>query len=631
MSPERLRGPALGKAGGAALLVLLSLALYWPRATWFQSDDFVAVTYAQDPARVAADFTGAQYGLRTVALFWRPLITASFGLEAWLFGADPWGYHLDNCLVHGLNTLLVLLVLAGAVGWAWAFRAALLWALHPAHAGSVLWAVGRVDVHATFWILLSLVLHQRWQRGAGGRLPALGALALGLATKELALCQPLLAACLALGGRARAAGSLRARLRAIPGEAWPYAALVAAWLGWRYFLFGAFMGGYGGGPSGLESLWRDVPLWIGRLLVPLGSPLGGRALGFDPLPAALAVGGAWLLLALRGRRAAERRIGPGLALGVLWCLAASIPLFGFFQHTDNLKHLRLFYLPLAGLMLVAAAGGWKPTLIALLALLPVHLPVRADYKEAWASNRRVHTGIAALAARMRPEEPLFVAGLAFERGVALEMHLGPDRLLLPPFGPGLPRLYPWRPLAPDSAHLQWEPDAFGYPLTQFIDAAAGAGPLRREVPGRPGALFDLDSDLPRRIGFEELYPLGLDPGAPGSGDLRLRPIPPAPGHYRVLILTGHGYTACEIESDASGALSLRRILCAPSTRDGKGDYVAFQLALALDIDREPLFLALVQRLDRPGGAPVAAARRPFPLAFAPSALEFFVPGLGRRR
>ncbi len=173
-------------------LLLLSFLVYFPLNTWFQSDDIVGATYAHEFSNVIHDFFGPQYGLRNTVLFWRPLITASFWLDQALFGSNPFGYHLNNTIVHALNTLLVWLVLWRFIGNKWAFRATLLWALHPALAGSVLWAAGRVDVHSCFWILLSLLFHIRWLEGKGTRIPGMIFFALGLATKELAIFLPLM-------------------------------------------------------------------------------------------------------------------------------------------------------------------------------------------------------------------------------------------------------------------------------------------------------------------------------------------------------------------------------------------------------------------------------------------------------
>ncbi len=614
------------RAVQAALLVLLSLLLYWPLGTWFQSDDFIAVTYARDPAHLAHDFLGAQYGLQGHVLFWRPLVTASFGLEAWLFGAHPFGYHLDNTLVHGLNTLLVLLVLSRLLSWSWALRATLLWALHPALAGSVVWTVGRVDVHSTFWILLGLALHLRWEEGRGSRLPAMGAFALGLATKEMALAFPFMIGALALvrGWAAGRRGDLHEALR----HAVPYLALLFPYFALRLVLFGNLVGGYAG-PSGLPTLPHDFSIWLGRLLLPLGSPLGDRVLGAGALWTAWAAGGFWLFLTLQQwKRYPQPGRAEKMVLGLAWFLAASIPLYSFFQYLEDMKILRLFYLPLAGLMAAGAAGGWRPTLLLALLMVPVHLPVRSDMARAMAFNRTAHLGILSKARELGGKAPIFVEGLPACRGMGLEFALGADRLLLPPFGPGGPRLLPWRTLARGPGHLAFTPEETGYPWKRILVVGPGGKVSLKQLSPPPLPQFRLLPRFPARLDYRALYPLGLPPGTPGSGDYLIGTAPPGPGRYRVLLFMGQGYTACEVDSDRQGALSLREILKAPSTRSGRGDFVAFQVAVGLDVDLDPRPLVLVERIAPRTGKPAALPDRLLLLPFHRSALDFF---LGKKR
>ncbi len=611
----------------ATLLVLLSLALYWPLGTWFQSDDFIAVTYAHDLSHVIHDFLGAQYGLQGHALFWRPLITASFWVESHLFGGNPFGYHLDNTLVHGLNTLLLLLVLARLLGWKWAFRAALLWALHPALSGSVVWTVGRVDVHSTFWILLGLAFHLRWEEGRGSRLPAMAAFALGLATKELALAFPLLVGALALvkGG----ALGRRWNLHEAARQTAPYLALLFPYFLLRWILFGSLIGGYSG-PSGLPSLPHDFSIWLGRLLLPLGSPLGNRVLGAGALWTAWAAGGFWLFLTFQQlKRYPESGKPEKMLLGIAWFLAASVPLYTFFQFLGDLKIFRLFYLPLAGLMAAGAAGGWRPTLLLLLLMLPVHFPVRSDMAAAMAFNRKAHLGILAMAREMKGPDPIWVEGLPAARGMGLEMALGPDRLLLPPFGPpGAPRLLPWRPMARGPGHLAWTPEETAFPLDRILSVSPSGEVGRKALPSRPLARFRLVPGWPERLDYQALLPLGYPPGSGKARDYTLATDPPAPGRYRILLFMGQGYTACEISSDREGRLSLREILKAPSTRSGDGDFVAFQVAVGLDVDLDPRPILFAEGIDPSSGRPLALPENLPVVPFDRSALSFF---LGRKR
>ena len=123
--------------------------------------------------------------------FYRPLITFSFWLEQAVFGADPLVAHVVNTLAHATSAVLLGALGARLVGPLRGFLAGLLWALAPTHAGSILWAVGRVDSHTTVWVLATLLLVTRWVDGRRRALPlALATAACALCSKESALVLP---------------------------------------------------------------------------------------------------------------------------------------------------------------------------------------------------------------------------------------------------------------------------------------------------------------------------------------------------------------------------------------------------------------------------------------------------------
>ena len=247
------------------MIALLVAAVWWPQSTYWQSDDWIAVQYAADPLRALSDFWGNQYGLGGVVWFYRPLVTLSFALDTAIGGGDPLVSHLVNAIAQGLGAMCLGLVVGRFLGPGAGWWSALIWGTSPVHAGSVLWAVGRVDSHCVPWMLLSAVLLIRWHDGKQKtRLGALLAFAAALSTKELAFVTPGIAAvlCFALAEPGR-------RLRAAATGSWPFFAVLTGCLVWRYVLFGRLLGGYSGGLSDPAAMLLGLGTWTQRELNPL--------------------------------------------------------------------------------------------------------------------------------------------------------------------------------------------------------------------------------------------------------------------------------------------------------------------------------------------------------------------------
>uniref|UniRef100_A0A8C5E4G3 dolichyl-phosphate-mannose--protein mannosyltransferase n=1 Tax=Gouania willdenowi TaxID=441366 RepID=A0A8C5E4G3_GOUWI len=96
----------------------------------------------------------------------RPLCTLSFRLNYTLHGLRPWGYHLLNVVLHGLVTALFSALSRSLLGSGlWSLLAGLLFASHPVHTEAVAGVVGRADVGAAFFFLLSLLCYIRRHTG----------------------------------------------------------------------------------------------------------------------------------------------------------------------------------------------------------------------------------------------------------------------------------------------------------------------------------------------------------------------------------------------------------------------------------------------------------------------------------
>ncbi|MCA9011163.1 MAG: tetratricopeptide repeat protein [Planctomycetaceae bacterium] len=110
--------------------------------------------------------------LRTLSGLWRiwtstdatpqyyPMVFSSFWLEYHLWKLNPLGYHVNNVLLHALNSLLLyrLLLRLNVRG---AFWAAIIFGVHPVHVESVAWITERKNVLSAFFYLLAF--HGYWR------------------------------------------------------------------------------------------------------------------------------------------------------------------------------------------------------------------------------------------------------------------------------------------------------------------------------------------------------------------------------------------------------------------------------------------------------------------------------------
>jgi len=94
-----------------------------------------------------------------------PLTYLSWAVEFHYVRLEPYLYHLNNLILHLLNTGLVyafILLLAGRLEIA--FITAILFGIHPMHVESVAWITERKDVLYTFFFLLSLLCYTKYAK-----------------------------------------------------------------------------------------------------------------------------------------------------------------------------------------------------------------------------------------------------------------------------------------------------------------------------------------------------------------------------------------------------------------------------------------------------------------------------------
>jgi len=461
---------------------------WWPGGLEFRSDDYLAVAWASKPAHVAHDFVGPQYGVPRLALFYRPLITASIAFDTWLGGAKPFVPLLANLIVHIVNCGLLFLLLRTVVSPTAAFAGMAAWSLHSGHTEAISWMVGRVDVYPTLFYLGCLVCDARARNGHRWFAPAAWVCCgLALMTKELALTLP--GALLLVRGP-----KSWTELRHALSEIAPYLWILSGFLAVRYLTLGEAIGGY----EATQISWLAPldPLWPRQL-----RPGEFSLLLATPYVVALAC----MVPALRRNR---RLIVTLAALAVVTALPSA-------GSAGTSKPERYNYLPNAAIMGLLAAGGPVPPVLAMLSELGVGCTRRTELREVCGQVHAIRDRTEqALSASRAGDQPVFVAAPDSIHGF-VAFAVGFDRLGRPPF---------WsvaRPLLPARAIFSGEPEQ--RPRAELGRAApfyAGPEPLDA------AALYRVNAGLPAGIGLEGI----------------------AGARYLVTIATAQGWLRCAVQA-----------------------------------------------------------------------------------
>ncbi len=301
---------------------------HWPQALW---SNWVDLT----------EHDGEEWQeIRLASQTWRPLMTASFLADRWLWGRWAPGYHAQNVLIHLLSVLLFASLLREVWGRNdLAFTAAGLFAVHPLTT-QPMWILGdRAEAYCFAFVLSALWLAVRARRGIARRgawLGVMGLLAAALACKEMAITFP---GTLLLTDLFAWRSSWRAWRRSLlqwtnVARAAGIAAILLGYLGYRAFLFGG-MGGYSShshlSTRYLVSVMEQNMRWLWLWDLP-----GPDWLGKTLLVVTLS------LLLIPGRH-------PAVRWGLIWLFLTLTPV-------HNLLQKWYLYAPLAGWSAAVAAA-----------------------------------------------------------------------------------------------------------------------------------------------------------------------------------------------------------------------------------------------------------------------------------
>lgn len=178
-------------------LVVMTLVAYYPlRENDFVNFDDPAYVYNNRTVKKGLTAQNVAWAFKTTTLTnWHPLTWLSHLTDVQLFGLRPAGHHATSFLLHLVNVILLFGVLYLMTSHVWpSFFVAAVFAVHPLNVESVAWVSERKNVLSTLFLLLTIWAYIRYARQPGRLkyLLVIGMFILGLMTKPMLVTLPVL-------------------------------------------------------------------------------------------------------------------------------------------------------------------------------------------------------------------------------------------------------------------------------------------------------------------------------------------------------------------------------------------------------------------------------------------------------
>jgi protein O-mannosyl-transferase len=362
-----------------AALLVLTLALYW-RVGHYDFINFDDNGYVTDAAHVQAGLTWKSIGwaFTTGAMVnWHPLTWISYMADATFLRARPGPMHLENAIIHAINSALLFVLLKSMTGQRWPSAwAAAMFAWHPLHVESVAWISERKDVLSTFFMLLCILAYVRYVRrpSVGSYSLSLAMLALGLLCKPMIVTLPFVLLLLDFWPLRRLSDPSTSPPRILSRN--PRNALLIEKLPMFFVISLDSAAAFWVQFIGHSVVTTDsIPLqlrlanaivsyvkYLQATILPLGLAL------FYPHPGTLPTGHisaanivAWVAVLVIVSLVAvlSRRAMPWILVGWLWYLGTLVPVIGLVQVGGQARADRYTYIPLVGVFIAAGwLGAW---------------------------------------------------------------------------------------------------------------------------------------------------------------------------------------------------------------------------------------------------------------------------------
>ena len=303
----------------------------------------------------------------------RPVVNLSLAINYAIGGLAVDGYHVVNLVLHMLaalalfalarRTLLLPTLSAqfGAAATELALAVALLWAIHPLQTESVTYIVQRAEAIVGLFYLLTLYCFLRGATSARGSpwyAAAVGACALGMASKEVMVSAPLM---VFLYDRTFIVGSFRESLRRRWGL---WLALAATWV---LLALLHHMSGNRGGSAGFGlgiTVWQyartqfgciihylRLAFWPSPLVLDYGYPLARTAVEIVPY--------ALVVFALMAATVAGLIVRPKWGFLGTWIFAILAPTSSIVPLATQTEAEHRMYLPLAAVVALVVLSAYR--------------------------------------------------------------------------------------------------------------------------------------------------------------------------------------------------------------------------------------------------------------------------------
>lgn len=273
--------------------------------------------------------------------FCRPLLNISFLIEKYIYGINPWGYHLTNIIIHIFAVFSIFLLLSLKYDNKKVFLVSILFACHPALTQAVVWIPGRNDSILTAFVVMSFYFLIRYLDNKKNIYLVLHIFLYicSLLTKETAVMVPFFY-CMYLLFKKQ---SIKTNI-----------VFIAVWLsgGISYFLYRSFVLNYQTYSYSVSDMFgvffKSLPAttkYIANIFFPLNLSVFPSTVEVNYLLAGV-VFFIFILLAVVAERQYDKRV---LLFGILWFVVFLLPTFVM---PDNQFYDHRIYLPMFGILIV---------------------------------------------------------------------------------------------------------------------------------------------------------------------------------------------------------------------------------------------------------------------------------------